>query len=105
MAGGSDTRFPIPKYLLELERSDPQFAGIKAAFTPSFGVLVHVLLKRSQRDSGQSPANMKQKFAYTEKERIIFDEAWDVSSGFRDSLVSKSVVASPNIMELRKQGS
>ena len=38
---GIDARLSIPKFLLEKERSDPQFASINAAFTPSEEEIAH----------------------------------------------------------------
>ncbi len=112
LADGNDARLSIPKFLLEKERSDPQFASIKAAFTPSFSVVAHVLLKRSpsmDRDSrhsglhGLNLANAKQKFAYTEKERYIFDEAWELTNGLRESLLPRpegDAVVRPSVLQM-----
>ena len=62
---------------------------------------MHVLLKRAQRESGQSLANFKQKRFHTEKERGIFEEAWDLTKGLRESMLARpGEVDRPTVLEM-----
>ena len=86
---GARVSKPVGPWAWAKRWADPLFFSIKSAFMPSFGVVVHVLLKRSRWDAGMNLGSGTQKFLYTEKERRVFEEAWHMTQGLRESLLLK----------------
>ena len=99
---GARVSKPVGPWAWAKRWADPLFFSIKSAFMPSFGVVVHVLLKRSRWDAGMNLGNRTQKFLYTEKETRVFEEAWHMTQGLRESLLLKpgTAVAERSVLEM-----
>ena len=92
----SNAPLTIPSYLNEQERRFPGFASIRKAFAPSFSTLVSMLKHEAVRNSGGRSSSGKR--AYTEKDRGVLNQAWDLSFAYREALASGQ--NRPSVLEM-----
>ncbi len=85
---------PLAKYLDEREQADPSWAGVRKSFAPYFGMMMQVLKKRRLQEEGGEALYVEQnhraQLLYTEHDRELMEEAWQMMAAHREDLVSRS---------------
>ena len=85
--GGNTKALTIPQYLNEREREVPGFAAIRKRFAPSFNTVVAMLKHEAVRSSGRRSTGGK-RTAYTEQDRPVLNEAWQLSCAYREAMAA-----------------
>ena len=104
---------PVAKFLDQKEREDPAWRATRKSFAPTFGMLVQILKKNRLKLQGQPPVYVEQnhrpQLLYTEADRDLMEEAWQLTSAHREDLVQcqgnpqgKALVAhdKPSVMDM-----
>ena len=104
---------PVAKFLDQKEREDPAWRATRKSFAPTFGMLVQILKKNRLKLEGQPPVYVEQnhrpQLLYTEADRDLMEEAWQLTSAHREDLVQcqgspqgKALVAhdKPSVMDM-----
>ena len=82
---------PVAKFLDQKEREDPAWRATRKSFAPTFGMLVQILKKNRLKLEGQPPVYVEQnhrpQLLYTEADRDLMEEAWQLTSAHREDLV------------------
>ena len=84
----------MARFLDVKEREDPTWKGARRSFAPAFGTVVQVLKKKKLRDEGR-PAiyveqNHRAQLLYTHEDRPLMEEAWELTSAYREDLVGRA---------------
>jgi len=94
---GAGQPFPVAKYLDQKEREDPTWRETRRSFAPTFGMLVQVLKKNKLKAEGRPPVwveqNQRAQILYTEEDRELMEQAWQMTAAHREDLVSRSPAA------------
>ena len=87
---GARRPFPLARFLDEKEREDPAWRGARRSFAPTFGTVVQVLKKKKLREDGAQPIYVEQnhraQLFYTEGDRQMMEEAWELTAAHREDL-------------------
>ena len=90
---GAGRPFPIAKFLDQKEREDPTWSTARKSFAPAFGMLTQVLKKRKLRDDGRQGVYVEQnhraQMIYTEDDRELMEQAWELSAAHREDLAGR----------------
>ena len=82
---------PVAKFLDQKEREDPTWKTTRKSFAPTFGMLVQILKKNRLKLEGQPPVYVEQnhrpQLLYTEADRDLMEEAWQLTSAHREDSV------------------
>ena len=82
--------FPVARFLDEKERSDPTWKAARRSFAPTFGMMAQVLKKKKLREEGRAAVYIEQnhrpQILYTEADRPVMEEAWQLTSAHREDL-------------------
>ncbi len=91
---------PVARFLDEKERADPSWSPVRRSFAPTFSMQAQVLKKRQLRRDGEDAIYVEQnhrpQLLYTERDRTLMEDAWELTSAHRESLggyLSRSRVA------------
>ena len=95
--GGNTKALTNPQYLNEREREVPGFAAIRKRFAPSFNTVVAMLKHEAVRSSGRRSAGGK-RTAYTEQDRPVLNEAWQLSCAYREAMAAGK--NGPTVLEM-----
>ena len=95
--GGNTKALTIPQYLNEREREVPGFAAIRKRFAPSFNTVVTMLKHEAVRSSGRRSTGGK-RTAYTEQDRPVLNEAWQLSCACREAMAAGK--NGPTVLEM-----
>ena len=93
---GNTKALTIPQYLNEREREVPGFAAIRKRFTPCFNTVVSMMKHQALRSSGRSYGG--QRAFYTERDRPVLNEAWQLSSAYREAMTAGE--SGPTVLEM-----
>ena len=84
---------PVAKFLDVKEREDPSWKGVRRSFAPAFGTVVQVLKKKRLRKEGKAALYIEQnhrpQLLYTEEDRELFEEAWQLTTAQREDLAGR----------------
>ena len=110
---GAGRPLPLARFLDEKERLDPSWRAVRRSFAPTFGMLVQVLKKRQLRADGQEAIYVEQnhrpQLLYTERDRALMEEAWELSAAHRESLGGRrgsarvALVDRPSVLDLLRR--
>ena len=99
---------PLARFLDEKEREDPTWREARRSFAPAFGIIAQVLKKRKLKDIGAQPTYVEQNHRpqlwYSEGDRALLQEAWELTGAHREDLVERRQGAPPR-MALRDEPS
>ena len=100
---GAGLQFPIAKFLDEKEREDPAWKNIRKSFAPAFGILTQVLKKKKLRDEGRPGTYVEQnhraQMLYTEDDRELMEQAWELAAAHREDLMGRSEPPAPAVQD------
>jgi hypothetical protein len=86
--------FPVAKFLDQKEREDPTWRESRRSFAPTFGMLVQVLKKKRLKEEGRPAVwveqNQRPQILYTDDDRELMEQAWQMAAAHREDLVSRS---------------
>ncbi len=89
--------FPVAKFLDQKEREDPTWRESRRSFAPTFGMLVQVLKKKRLKEEGRPAVwveqNQRPQILYTDDDRELMEQAWQMAAAHREDLVSRSPAA------------
>ena len=110
---GAGRPFPIAKFLDEKEREDASWKNVRKSFAPAFGMLTQVLKKKKLRDEGRRGTYVEQnhrpQMLYTEDDRELMEQAWELSAAHREDLAGRraeppaAVQDRPSVIALRQR--
>ena len=97
---------PLARFLDEKEIADPSWCGVRKSLVPSFGIQMQILKKRKLHEEGAEAVYVEQnhraQLLYTENDRELMEEAWQLMSAHREDLVSRwAVPAAPAMPRVR----
>ena len=103
--------FPIARFLDEKERQDGSWKCARRSFAPTFGMLVQVLKKKTLREEFRAALyveqNQRPQLLYTEEDRGLMEEAWQLTTAHREDLAGRPgnpqddvVQHRPNVMDM-----
>ena len=88
---GNVRPLPVARFLDEMEKKDTTWCGIRRSLAPTFGMQVMVLKKRKLKQDGATAIyvvqNHRPQMLYTEEDRLVMEEAWDLTQAHREDLV------------------
>ena len=94
---GAGRPLPLARFFDQKEIADPSWRGVRRSLTPFFGMQMQVLKKTKLREEGTEPIYIEQnhraQLLYTEQDRELMEEAWEMIAAHREDLVSRSAVA------------
>ena len=99
---GNTKALTIPQYLNEREREVPGFAAIRKRFAPSFNTVVSMMKHQAARSSGRRSSGGK-RAAYTEQDRPVLNEAWQLSCAYREAMAAGK--NGPSVLEMLRSAS
>ena len=112
---GAGRPFPIAKFLDEKEREDASWKNVRKSFAPAFGMLTQVLKKKKLRDEGRRGTYVEQnhraQMLYTEDDRELMEQAWELAAAHREDLAGRSphppaaVQDTPSVIALLQRAS
>ena len=86
--------YPVAKFLDSKEREDPSWKCARRSFAPAFSMQVQVLKKKKLREEGKAAVYIEQnhrpQILYTEDDRGLMDEAWELTAAHREDLAGRS---------------
>ena len=109
---GAGRPFPVSRYLDEKEREDPTWASARRSYAPAFSMTVQVLKKKKLREEGKAAVYVEQnhrpQLMYTEEDRCVFEEAWEMTTAHREDLAGRpgnpqaapAVVDRPSVLDM-----
>ena len=109
---GAGRPFPVSRYLDEKEREDPTWAVARRSYAPAFSMTVQVLKKKKLREEGKAAVYVEQnhrpQLMYTEEDRCVFEEAWEMTTAHREDLAGRpgnpqaapAVVDRPSVLDM-----
>ena len=84
---------PVAKFLDFKEREDPSWKSARRSFAPAFGMTVQVLKKKKLREEGRAAVYVEQnhrpQLLYTEEDRGLMEEAWELTTAHREDLAGR----------------
>ena len=84
---------PVARFLDAKEREDPSWACARRSFAPSFSIQVQILKKKKLREEGMAAVYVEQnhrlQILYTEDDRDIMEEAWELTAAHREDLAGQ----------------
>ena len=87
--------FPVARFLDAKEREDPSWKSARRSFAPTFSMQVQVLKKKKLREEGKAAVYIEQnhrpQLLYTEEDRPLMQEAWDLTAAHREDLTGRQV--------------
>ena len=109
MALGSRRPLPLARFLDEKEGADRSWARVRRSFSPCFGMVMQVLKKKRLTEEGVRPTYVEQnhraQLLYTEEDRSLMEEAWELTTAHREELCGQLVperparTERPNVLE------
>ena len=94
----------IPTFLQQKEEIDPDFARARKNFAPAFSILVSIIKQDALKASGRHLTHDGRRHNYTEADKHVMQEAWELTCAFRESLLGRANAsasdARPSVMEL-----
>ena len=85
---------PIAKFLDQKEIVDPSWRGVRRSLAPFFGMQMQILKKTKLQNEGAEAIYVEQnhrpQLFYTEHDRELMQEAWDMLAAHREDLVNRS---------------
>ena len=108
---GAGRPLPVSKFLDDKEREDHSWKCARKSFSPSFGMLIQVMKKKKMRDQGTQAIyveqNSRPQLLYTEEDRPLMQEAWELISAHREDLAARyhegvpaALVDRPSVIDL-----
>ena len=107
--------YPVARFLDAKERDDPSWKSARRSFAPAFSMLVQVLKKKKLKDDGRAAVYVEQnhrpQILYTEDDRGLMEEAWQLTTAHREDLagwpghsrhahVLQDLTPRPSVMDL-----
>ena len=100
---GAGRPFPIAKFLDQKEREDPTWSSARKSFAPAFGMLTQVLKKKKLRDEGRQGVYVEQnhraQMLYTEDDRELMEQAWELTAAHREDLAGRREPLAPAVQD------
>ena len=103
---------PLAKFLDQKERDDASWKSVRKSFAPAFGMLTQVLKKRKLKDEGRQgmyvEQNHRAQMLYTEDDRELMEQAWELATPHRESLCPQPPAAvqdRPSVIALLRRAS
>ena len=100
---GAGRPFPIAKFLDQKEREDPTWSSARKSFAPAFGMLTQVLKKKKLRDEGRRGTyvvqNHRAQMLYTEEDRELMEQAWELAAAHREDLAGRCEPPAPAVQD------
>lgn len=85
--------FPLARFLDTKEHEDPTWKCARRSFAPTFSMTVQVLKKKKLREEGKAAVYIEQnhrpQILYTEEDRELMEEAWQLTSAHREDLAGR----------------
>ena len=85
--------YPVAKFLDAMERGDPSWKCARRSFAPAFSMQVQVLKKKKLKDEGRAAVYIEQnhrpQLLYTEEDRGLMEEAWELTTAHREDLAGR----------------
>ena len=82
--------YPVAKFLDSKEREDPSWNIARRSFAPAFSMQVQVLKKKKLKEEGRAAVYIEQnhrpQLLYTEADRGLMEEAWELTTAHREDL-------------------
>ena len=111
---GAGRPFPIAKFMDEKEREDPTWKSVRKSFAPAFGMLTQVLKKKKLKDEGRQGTYVEQnhraQLLYTEEDRELMEQAWELAAAHREDLTggceppAPVVQGTPSVLDMLRRG-
>ena len=97
---GAGRPLPLARFLDQKELDDPTWRAVRRSLAPFFGMQMQILKKTRLREGGVQAIYVEQnhrpQLFYTENDRPLMQEAWEMMAAHRDDLVNRSsLVAIP----------
>ena len=84
---------PVAKFLDSKEREDPSWKTARRSFAPAFSMQVQVLKKKKLKEEGRAAVYIEQnhrpQLLYTEEDRGLMEEAWELTAAHREDLAGR----------------
>ena len=86
--------YPVAKFLDSKEREDPSWKIARRSFAPAFSMQVQVLKKKKLKEEGRAAMYIEQnhrpQLLYTEEDRGLMEEAWELTTAHREDLAGRT---------------
>ena len=86
--------YPVAKFLDSKEREDPSWKIARRSFAPAFSMQVQVLKKKKLKEEGRAAVYIEQnhrpQLLYTEEDRGLMEEAWELTTAHREDLAGRT---------------
>ena len=105
---GAGRPYPVARFLDEKQRADPTWPCVRTRFAPAFGMQVLILKKRKLKNEGRAAVYVEQnhraQMLYTEEDRGLMEEAWELTVAHREDLVGRcaqpAVQGRPSVLDM-----
>ena len=98
---GAGRPYPVARFLDDKERADPTWISVRKSFAPTFGMVTQVLKKKKLKDEGRAALYIEQnhraQMLYTEDDRGLMEEAWELTTAHREDLAGRREPSSPAV--------
>ena len=95
---------PLAKFLDEKAAADSSWCEVRRSLTPFFGMQMQILKKRKLRSEGAQAIYVEQnhrpQLLFTEGDRELMEEAWEMMSAHREELVARLRGPAPAVAAL-----
>ena len=85
--------YPVAKFIDSKNREDPSWKIARRSFAPAFSMQVQVLKKKKLKEEGRAAVYIEQnhrpQLLYTEEDRGLMEEAWELTTAHRDDLAGR----------------
>ena len=85
--------YPVARFLDTKEREDPSWKSARRSFAPAFSMQVQVLKKKKLKEEGRAALYIEQnhrpQLLYTEEDRGLMEEAWELTAAHREDLAGR----------------
>ena len=109
---GAGRPYPVVRFLDEKQRTDTSWISVRKSCAPAFGMQVLILKKRKLKNGGRSAVYVEQnhraQMLYTEEDRELMEEAWQLTAAHREDLTGRcaqpAVQGRPSVLDLLQCG-
>ncbi len=93
----------MAKFLDTKEKEDPSWKSARRSFAPAFGTVVQILKKNKLREEGKAAVYIEQnhrpQLLYTEEDRELMEQAWELSTAHREDLAFRREPPAPALQD------
>ena len=105
---GAGRPYPVARFLDEKQRTDTSWISVRKSFAPAFGMQVLILKKRKLKHEGRAAMYVEQnhraQMLYTEEDRELMEEAWQLTAAHREDLTGRcaqpAVQGRPSVLDM-----